>query len=427
MPKEPDAPRPGQGAEEEDAVRSGRPSRAFAWAVTVFCVPILVALVVAAAASWRYLPSISSLPASNVRSLLPGDTRAERAEAAAAVCSARHCCPERWLCNGLPVGSRPATSVPSSGPRCFSTRNGSRDSRAARAPFPTSTAASCCPARASRRRPRSRTSRFRRRSLRRTSGSWPTATPGAVSLPGAARATGFIPGSVAQSNAIDTTSSGSSSRVCSRPHDPRALPALALAPLVTLAAAGIAYLISIGVVAYLARRRTCASTARSSRSSSCCCSASSPTTRSSSCRRCGNASPRARRLATAARRSTAQVVPIVFTAGLVVAAGLATLRLASIGFVQALGPAMAVVVLVSLGVSITFVPAAMRILGRALFWPGLPGARRSRAAARASVPRSAARPRPGHEPPTVRRAGGACSSSPGSSSRPGASPRPGSR
>jgi putative drug exporter of the RND superfamily len=32
---------------------------------------------------------------------------------------------------------------------------------------------------------------------------------------------------------------------------------------------------------------------------------------------------------------------------------------------------MAVVVLVSLGVSLTFIPAAMRILGRALFWPGL--------------------------------------------------------
>ena len=74
----------------------------------------------------------------------------------------------------------------------------------------------------------------------------------------------------------------------------------------------------------------------------------------------------------AAAQSTAQVVPIVFTAGLLVAAGLATLRIASIGFVQALGPAMAIVVLVGLGVSVTFVPAAMVILGRALFWPGLP-------------------------------------------------------
>jgi RND superfamily putative drug exporter len=73
----------------------------------------------------------------------------------------------------------------------------------------------------------------------------------------------------------------------------------------------------------------------------------------------------------AARRATAQVLPIIVTAGLLVAAGLAALRLASIGFVQTLGPAMTVVVLISLGVSITFVPAMMGILGRALFWPGL--------------------------------------------------------
>ena len=61
----------------------------------------------------------------------------------------------------------------------------------------------------------------------------------------------------------------------------------------------------------------------------------------------------------AAARDTPQLLPIIVTAGLLVAAGLATLRLASIGFVQALGPAMAIVVLVSLGVSVTFVPAAM--------------------------------------------------------------------
>jgi RND superfamily putative drug exporter len=65
------------------------------------------------------------------------------------------------------------------------------------------------------------------------------------------------------------------------------------------------------------------------------------------------------------------MLPIIFTAGIIVAAGLATLRLASIGFVQTLGPAMAVVVLVSLGVSITFVPAVMRLLSVHLFWPGI--------------------------------------------------------
>src|SRR5206468_3550118 len=71
------------------------------------------------------------------------------------------------------------------------------------------------------------------------------------------------------------------------------------------------------------------------------------------------------------RDATAEMLPIIFTAGIVVAAGLATLRLASIGFVQTLGPAMAVVVLVSLAVSITFVPACMPLFCGPLFWPGL--------------------------------------------------------
>jgi RND superfamily putative drug exporter len=75
--------------------------------------------------------------------------------------------------------------------------------------------------------------------------------------------------------------------------------------------------------------------------------------------------------AAAARHATAQVLPIIVTAALIVAAGLVTLRLASIGFVQTLGPAMAVVVVVSLLVSITFVPACMRMFARPLFWPGI--------------------------------------------------------
>ena len=73
----------------------------------------------------------------------------------------------------------------------------------------------------------------------------------------------------------------------------------------------------------------------------------------------------------AVRRATAEVLPIIVTAGLVVAAGLATLRLAGIGFVSALGPAMAIVVLVGLAVCVLFVPAVIGLLGRLAFWPGL--------------------------------------------------------
>ncbi len=72
-----------------------------------------------------------------------------------------------------------------------------------------------------------------------------------------------------------------------------------------------------------------------------------------------------------ARRTTAQFIPIVFTAGVIVALGLTTLRVASIGFVQALGPAMAIVVMVSMLVSVTLVPALVALLGRTLYWPGL--------------------------------------------------------
>ena len=374
MPKEPDAPRPGKGAEEDDPVRSGRPSRAFAWAVTVFCVPILVALVVAAAASWRYLPSISSLPASNVRSLLPGDTRAERAEAAAGRLFGSSLLPRTVVVQRAPGGM-------SAGDQRSIVRTALLFDEGRLPGFP----------RGSRGVPYLNSGKLLPGSRERSTtaltflGFPVDVTPqdqrrladryaGAVSLPKAtARATGFIPGSLAQSNAIDTH------LVWVELASVLAILMIlgiyfrsALAPLVTLAAAGITYLISIGVVADLARfeglqleneispiivvlllgivtdysvffmsamreRVTAGETPRD-----------------------------------AARRSTAQVVPIVFTAGLVVAAGLLTLRLASIGFVQALGPAMALVVLIALGVSITFVPATMRILGRALFWPGLP-------------------------------------------------------
>jgi len=75
-------------------------------------------------------------------------------------------------------------------------------------------------------------------------------------------------------------------------------------------------------------------------------------------------------LPAAAVRTTQGFLPIIFTAGLLVAGGIATLRVASLGFLQALGPAMAISVVVALAVSVTFVPALMALLGRHLFWPG---------------------------------------------------------
>ena len=74
----------------------------------------------------------------------------------------------------------------------------------------------------------------------------------------------------------------------------------------------------------------------------------------------------------AARRSVATFAPIVAAAGLTVAAGVATLLVASSPAVRTFGPAMAIAVAVALVVALTFVPAVMGILGRYAFWPALP-------------------------------------------------------
>ncbi len=71
----------------------------------------------------------------------------------------------------------------------------------------------------------------------------------------------------------------------------------------------------------------------------------------------------------AARDSTASIVTIIFVAGLTVAAGTAALVVASLDIFSALGPGLAMTVLVGLLVSITLIPAAIAILGRAMFWP----------------------------------------------------------
>jgi RND superfamily putative drug exporter len=60
----------------------------------------------------------------------------------------------------------------------------------------------------------------------------------------------------------------------------------------------------------------------------------------------------------------------------VVAAGTASLLAGTLGLLRALGPAMAVTVLIGLAVSVTLVPALLAILGPLLFWPaGTAGAR----------------------------------------------------
>lgn len=74
----------------------------------------------------------------------------------------------------------------------------------------------------------------------------------------------------------------------------------------------------------------------------------------------------------AARTATVQFAPIIGVAGLAVAAGTGALVVAESAFFRALGPALVFTVLVGLLVAITLVPALMAVLGRAVFWPHPP-------------------------------------------------------
>ncbi len=64
--------------------------------------------------------------------------------------------------------------------------------------------------------------------------------------------------------------------------------------------------------------------------------------------------------------------PIIIAAGITVAAGTAALLAARSNFFRGFGPPMALSVLIGVLVSITFVPALLAVLGRWVFWPSRP-------------------------------------------------------
>jgi RND superfamily putative drug exporter len=74
----------------------------------------------------------------------------------------------------------------------------------------------------------------------------------------------------------------------------------------------------------------------------------------------------------ALRHSSSRVVPLVIAAALTVAAGTVALVGANLDFFHVVGPGMAVAVIISGLVSISFVPALVGVLGRVAFWPSLP-------------------------------------------------------
>jgi RND superfamily putative drug exporter len=78
------------------------------------------------------------------------------------------------------------------------------------------------------------------------------------------------------------------------------------------------------------------------------------------------------RRTTALRHALSRVVPLIVAAALTVAAGTVALVGADLDFFHAVGPGMAVAVLISGLVSVSFVPALVGVLGRAAFWPALP-------------------------------------------------------
>jgi RND superfamily putative drug exporter len=80
----------------------------------------------------------------------------------------------------------------------------------------------------------------------------------------------------------------------------------------------------------------------------------------------------------AARIATVRVTPIVATAGLIVVLGTASLLVGELDFFKAFGPGLALTAAVALVVSITLVPAALAITGRLVFWPGLHSAEEGR-------------------------------------------------
>lgn len=72
----------------------------------------------------------------------------------------------------------------------------------------------------------------------------------------------------------------------------------------------------------------------------------------------------------AVTEATADLLPVISTASLMIAGATLTLLVSGVRFLSAFGPGTAIAVLVGGAVALTFVPATIAIFGRALLWPG---------------------------------------------------------
>jgi RND superfamily putative drug exporter len=75
------------------------------------------------------------------------------------------------------------------------------------------------------------------------------------------------------------------------------------------------------------------------------------------------------RTTVAVSETTAELLPVILTAALMIAGATLTLLLSGVRFLSAFGPSMAAAVIVSALAAMTLVPAALAIFGRALLWP----------------------------------------------------------
>jgi putative drug exporter of the RND superfamily len=73
----------------------------------------------------------------------------------------------------------------------------------------------------------------------------------------------------------------------------------------------------------------------------------------------------------AAEAAARRYNPIVFTAGAIVCLGTATLLVGDLDVFRAFGPGLAISIFVTLCVALTFIPAALAVFGRAVFWPSV--------------------------------------------------------
>jgi RND superfamily putative drug exporter len=72
---------------------------------------------------------------------------------------------------------------------------------------------------------------------------------------------------------------------------------------------------------------------------------------------------------TAVTEVTAELLPVILTAALMIAGATLTLLISGVDLLAAFGPAMAIAVVIAAAVALTLVPAALGIFGRALLWP----------------------------------------------------------